>query len=171
VVLFELITGHCPFRAEGYHDLVKTIREHEPRNMLDVAEVDPRLWSLVKSGLEKAESARPQSMRMLGQALARWLLDQGVLEDVSGTSIRHTWLRDGDPDRLSTRALGGPSSTPRSQSRLEAIASLNQGGDPEHAFARARLLRDLMVGAALVMTGLVLLAALLVAAGVLESPF
>lgn len=33
-------------------------------------------------------------MRELGEALARWLLERGVGEDITGQSLRHTWLRD-----------------------------------------------------------------------------
>ncbi len=45
-------------------------------------------------GLAKAASDRYPSMRDLGEALARWLLDRGVTEDSVGTSLRRAWASE-----------------------------------------------------------------------------
>lgn len=96
VVLFELVTGRCPFRGDNYNALIRSIIEDQPLCMLDLGGDDPALWDIVRHGLEKLEIRRFTSMRELGQELARWLVERGVSEDVTGTSIRRTWFRDED---------------------------------------------------------------------------
>ncbi len=73
---------------------MRAIVEDEPPSILERGVDDPELWAIVRRGLSKEPAQRQSSMRQLGQQLARWMLGQGVSEDLTGASIRRTWLRD-----------------------------------------------------------------------------
>jgi hypothetical protein len=53
---------------------------------------DAALWRVIARGLEKDPDARWESMTELGEALALWLYEHGVKEDISGNSVRALWL-------------------------------------------------------------------------------
>ena len=97
VVLYELVTGRCPFEAPNYNKLMQAILNAEPAPL--GADFDAELQRIVEKGLAKEPAARWASMREMGAALARWLLGRGITEDVCGTSLRRTW-------QLSTSSLG-----------------------------------------------------------------
>ncbi len=94
VVLYEAITGVRPFSGSNYNALLWTICQENPQPLSDHQAGDEPLWEILRRGLEKERDARWGSMRQLGVALARWLLASGVREDVSGFSLRRTWLAD-----------------------------------------------------------------------------
>ncbi len=94
VVLYELLTGRCPFRGKGQHALVRAIVEDEPASIVERGVDEPELWAILRQGLAKDPEQRPSSMRALGQALAEWMLRHGVTEDVTGVSLRRTWHMD-----------------------------------------------------------------------------
>ena len=89
VVLYELVTGRCPFEAPNYNKLMQAILNSEPAPL--GPEFDGELQRIVSKGLEKEPAARWSSMREMGAALARWLLGRAITEDVCGTSLRRTW--------------------------------------------------------------------------------
>ena len=95
VVLFEVVARRRPFQGDNYHSLLRSIIDDAPQSLLSVGVEEPELWDIVGRGLEKAPGDRHASMRDLGEALARWLLDRGVQEDAVGTSLRRAWLKDG----------------------------------------------------------------------------
>jgi eukaryotic-like serine/threonine-protein kinase len=92
VVLYEAITQETPFSGENYNALMRAIVEHEPRPLPVDENVDARLADLVTWGLAKAREARPGSIHELGRALAQWLLDRGVTEDVCGQPLEAKWI-------------------------------------------------------------------------------
>jgi serine/threonine protein kinase len=94
VVLYELVTGECPFRGQDRDALVRAILEEDPSSFQARGIHAPALWEIVRRGLEKEPHGRYPSMRALGQALADWMLAQGVTEDLTGISIRRTWLSE-----------------------------------------------------------------------------
>jgi serine/threonine-protein kinase len=96
VVLYELITGRCPFVGQNYNALLRAIIEQPPLPLMALGIRDERLWSIIERGLRKRPQERWPSMRELGEQLAFWLLDQGIGEDITGTSLQRTWLRDPD---------------------------------------------------------------------------
>ncbi|MBN2191428.1 MAG: serine/threonine protein kinase [Polyangiaceae bacterium] len=96
VVLYELVAGVCPFQAPGYYELLQAIVENEPVSLAERGVDEPELWQILERGLSKQAPARYPSLRDLGQRLAEWALSRGLNEDVTGTSLRRTWLREAD---------------------------------------------------------------------------
>ena len=92
VVLYEMLTGRVPFQGENYNALLWAIIEAPPASTTEFAAGDSELWGMLERGLAKTSAERWESMRALGQALARWLHDHGEREDASGASLRGAWL-------------------------------------------------------------------------------
>lgn len=91
IVLFEAITQNRPFEADNYNALLRTITDDAPKSLSSFGLDQPELWSILTRGLAKAAADRYPSMRDLGEALARWLLERGITEDAVGTSLRRAW--------------------------------------------------------------------------------
>jgi serine/threonine-protein kinase len=96
VVLFQMITGQRPFEGANYHASMWNILNAEPRSLADCGVDDPELAWIVQQCLIKDMRARYADMRAFGQALARWLLAQGVQEDVGNASLT-AWLEPAVP--------------------------------------------------------------------------
>ncbi len=92
IVLYECITGRVPFEDANYHALLRHIIEKDIPSILDFAAGDTALWDILQKGLQKDRDKRYQRMRDLGEALAAWLASHGITEDISGHSLRATWL-------------------------------------------------------------------------------
>jgi serine/threonine-protein kinase len=107
VVLYEMVTGAMPFRKANYNALMQAIIHEPPVPMTDFAEGDESLWSVVSRGLAKERDERWSTMAELGEALALWLYEHGIKEDVCGNSIRAVWL-----DRLAFNHQGESVPTP-----------------------------------------------------------
>jgi serine/threonine-protein kinase len=97
VLLYELVTGVLPFDARNQHAMLRAIIEDEPVPPSRHGIEDAAFSEIVLKGLAKPKADRWQSMRELGIALARWLVDQGYSDDVSGTSLRAAWLQSNEP--------------------------------------------------------------------------
>jgi len=91
IVLFEAVTCYRPFEADNYNALLRTITDDAPKSLASFGVDQPELWSILTRGLAKAADDRYPSMRELGEALARWLLERGITEDAVGTSLRRAW--------------------------------------------------------------------------------
>jgi serine/threonine-protein kinase len=92
VVLYEMVTGTMPFKKPNYNALMQAII-HEPATaMTAFAEGDESLWQVVERGLAKERARRWATMAELGEALALWLYEHGIKEDICGNSIRAVWL-------------------------------------------------------------------------------
>jgi serine/threonine-protein kinase len=100
VVLYELVTGTLPFNGENYNQLLWSIAHDHPVPTTTQFGGDAKLWAILARGFQKQRAGRWESMRDLGEALARWLDDQGVHEDIAGGSLKVAWLdrqsADGD---------------------------------------------------------------------------
>ena len=94
VVLYEAMSGTLPFHHENYNALMRRIIEIEPTPLPDLATGDSALWQIIEKGLTKELDQRWPSMRSLGAALAQWLIDRGVNEDLAGSSLAATWLQE-----------------------------------------------------------------------------
>ncbi|HEY5375970.1 MAG TPA: serine/threonine-protein kinase [Polyangiaceae bacterium] len=92
VVLYEVITGRLPFTGENYNALLYAILEGQPKTFSEHGINEPLLWSIISRGLEKDRKRRCQDMFELGRALAIWLLDRGVQEDICNALLRPKWL-------------------------------------------------------------------------------
>jgi serine/threonine-protein kinase len=168
VVLYEVLTGSCPFRQKNYHALMRAIVEDEPPSILERGVDDPELWTILRQGLSKQPEQRQSSMRVLGQALARWMLRHGVAEDLTGASIRRTWLRDDEASEPAERDALRPEPRPSASGATKARAPADRGrrakpspgGAQERALVRASRRRNLAV--LLVLVGVIVLVALTV---------
>jgi len=93
VVLYEVITGQLPFFGENYNALLYAILEGQPKTFAELGINEPLLWSIILRGLEKDRGRRCPDMFELGRALAIWLLDRGVQEDVCNALLKPKWLQ------------------------------------------------------------------------------
>ncbi len=92
VVLYEAITGKMPFDRPNYNALMQAIIHDGVLPTTDFAAGDADLWRVIESGLQKNPNDRWASMTELGEALALWLYEHGVKEDISANSLRAVWL-------------------------------------------------------------------------------
>ncbi len=92
VVLYELITGSVPFLKPNYNALMHAIINESPTPSTECGAGDRALWQVIERGLGKQREDRFQSVTELGEALALWLYEHGIKEDLSGNSIRAVWL-------------------------------------------------------------------------------
>jgi eukaryotic-like serine/threonine-protein kinase len=104
VVLYETIAGRTPFKGANYNALLRQIVEDAPPSLRDLAAADAELSTIVARGLSKQPEERPASMGALGRQLATWLLQQGVTEDICGSTLETKWLRGTDPHGRAGRA-------------------------------------------------------------------
>jgi serine/threonine-protein kinase len=120
VVLYELMTLRRPF-SEGSHvsylSVLKAIVSADPRPLTELGVGDDALWSILAKALAKDRAKRFQSLRAMGEALAFWLIDHGVIEDAYGSSLRAVWL-SGDHDEEPPR----PSSSERESITLRRVS-------------------------------------------------
>jgi eukaryotic-like serine/threonine-protein kinase len=91
-VLYECVTGFPPFSQSRYESLLQDVIEKPVRPFSEFGIDDGGLWPIVDRGLSKPRDLRWPDMRSLGVALARWLLEHGVNEDVCGRALRSDWL-------------------------------------------------------------------------------
>ncbi|HYQ04292.1 MAG TPA: protein kinase [Polyangiaceae bacterium] len=92
VVLYETLSGVSPFSGSNYNSLLRAIVENEPQSLVELLAADPTLWEIIKRGLSKDVARRYATMSELGQALAGWLMLQGIFEDVTGVSLDAKWI-------------------------------------------------------------------------------
>jgi serine/threonine-protein kinase len=59
---------------------------------------DAELSGIIDRGLSKSPTARWQTMRDMGIALASWAVDHGINQDISGVSIQTEWLASQSPN-------------------------------------------------------------------------
>jgi serine/threonine-protein kinase len=121
VVLYELITGSIPFRKPNYNALMHAIINEPAQPTPEHGAGDDALWLVLERGLAKSRDQRWANMTEFGEALALWLYEHGIKEDLSGNSIRAVWL-DG--------ALSG------------IRADLSQSSPPERGADSSRPTRD-----------------------------
>jgi serine/threonine-protein kinase len=92
VVLYEVVTGKVPFQKPNYNALMHAIINEDPLPTMEAGAGDKALWQIIERGLKKQREDRHQSVTELGEALALWLYEHGIKEDLSGNSIRAVWL-------------------------------------------------------------------------------
>jgi serine/threonine protein kinase len=92
VALYEALTGCPPFSASNCNALLRCIVEDAPKSILEHAAGDAELWRIIERGLHKDRAQRYAKISELGQALAGWLVNQGVTEDACGSSLDAKWL-------------------------------------------------------------------------------
>ena len=113
VVLYEMIAGAQPFSGQNWHGLMWAIMEGKPKTLAEHDLEEPALWTILQRGLSKEREHRFSSMFEFGQALAIWLVDQGVTRDICNSSLKSTWL-ERSPDSSVALHSFFPSDAPRS---------------------------------------------------------
>jgi len=134
VVLFEALTADRPFDADNYNALLRTIIDDAPKPLQAFGIEQPELWEILSRGLAKLAVDRYPTMRDLGEALARWLLDRGVQEDSVGTSLRRAWLKEVS-SVISIQDLAGPleAATGHATAALERASTQAGSSSPSAA--------------------------------------
>ena len=94
VVLYEAISGRVPWDAPSCPALLRAIVDNLPSSLVGIGGVDFQLWAVIERGLAKRREDRWSSSRDFGHALAVWLDNNGVADDLSGTPLRTAWLAD-----------------------------------------------------------------------------
>jgi serine/threonine-protein kinase len=118
VMLYELTTGRLPFDADNYNALLYEIINRVPEPVTTHAAGDDELWQIIEVALRKRPEERWGSMHAFGEALALWLVDRGVNDDICAASLRSTWLDSSSPG-INPADLGEttPVSQPQSDKR------------------------------------------------------
>jgi serine/threonine-protein kinase len=93
VLLYELVTGALPFDAENNNALLFKIADAQVLPITDLGAGDEELWALIERALKKDRAKRWQTIGELGTELARWLLQKGVNDDITGASLHANWLQ------------------------------------------------------------------------------
>lgn len=101
VLLYESITGKRPFEGHNYNALIASIVSNPPMPIHAYGVADTDLSGIIDRGLSKSPTARWQTMKDMGIALARWAVEHGVQNDISGVSIQTEWLASA-PQQLMT---------------------------------------------------------------------
>lgn len=154
VMLYETLTGQLPFEADSYNALLRAIIEDDPPSIRELAAGDDALWAILVRGLEKDPDRRWSTMRGLGQALAQWLLDQGLTEDIAGGSLQATWI---------TRSTPSAPPPPVSQTSERPLTqSLPAASTPAAPMQRAKPRGLLVIGGAIAGLAVVAIVAVVV---------
>ncbi len=129
VLLYEAITGAVPFQKPNYNALMHAIINESPVASVDCGAGDKALWQIIERGLRKPRADRFQTVTDLGEAMALWLYEHGIKEDLSGNSIRAVWLDatlSGQPrDMRSAGPAYDSASMPRNVSRTPTMRAPN----------------------------------------------
>jgi serine/threonine-protein kinase len=115
VLLYELMTLRRPFsdgKRSGYLSILKAVVSEAPHSLEERGVTDAALWNVLERAIQKSRDRRWQSMREFGDALAEWLLYQGVEEDAYGVSLRTRW---------GTQAAHGSSARPPESDHLQSL--------------------------------------------------
>lgn len=107
VVLYEALAGARPFEGTHYSAMLSAILIKDPTPLPELGVGDQQLWEIVSRGLAKLSGDRWPTMAEMGIALARWALEQGIENDISGISLAAHWLHGGEGPRSD-----GPPSAP-----------------------------------------------------------
>jgi hypothetical protein len=86
-ILYEVLTGVAPFRAENTRDLLRRIREEDPSLPRRIDPSIPKdLQNICLKALEKAPAHRYASAREMADDLRRYLADEPVLAEPAAYS-------------------------------------------------------------------------------------
>ncbi len=88
-VIYEAIHGAPAFDSMDQDALIRIVQEREAPP-LQAAGCET-LWPILQQGMAKDPSQRTDSMQALGEALANWLVTQGVYEDAVGQPLARRW--------------------------------------------------------------------------------
>ena len=90
IVLYEVITGRLPFDGANYRAIVHGILSADVKTFAELNIEEPDLWLIVNKGLERDRELRWQTSGDLADALGAWLIERGIMHDVTGVSLHAT---------------------------------------------------------------------------------
>ena len=99
VLAYECLVGKPPFYGDNYNALLWAIIHDEPVPITVFQAGDSELWRLLKAGFSKDRTARWENARKFGEAVATWLDNHGIVEDICNRSLNATWLPAERPTR------------------------------------------------------------------------
>lgn len=128
-VIYELVAGVGPFDGDNYNAVLRAVLMDPPVPLPDVAsDVDEELWRIIERGLAKPAAKRWPSMKALGLALRRWLLEQGHRTDATGRSLITSDFTDLAGDLPPPRPAPRPA--PRTPTLAMTFGELRTADDP-----------------------------------------
>ncbi len=139
VVLYEAITGRRPFEGSNYNALIAAILTANPPSAAALGACDAGFWSILERGLAKDVAARWPSIKALGTALASWVCERGVEEDITGAPIARQWLAEKGRRLLTVLPQGEAAGTPLPRPALDVAPPL-QAPPPLQAHASSGLI-------------------------------
>jgi serine/threonine-protein kinase len=71
--------------------MLVAIVDGEPTPITEFGAGDAALWAILARGLAKDPDQRFQTIRQVGEALATWLGDKRIKQDITGASLDATW--------------------------------------------------------------------------------
>jgi serine/threonine-protein kinase len=104
VTLYEAITGQPPFDGATLEALLRAVITDEVTPVEHFVPCDATLCAIIARGLAKHPDARWPSIEELGSRLARWLLEQGVIDDVCGVLLERRWFGASSEPTLAANA-------------------------------------------------------------------
>jgi serine/threonine protein kinase len=123
VILYEMVTGEVPFKAESFNDLLfKIVLEPAPAPEEVVHDLDPAFSRIMVKALAKDPAERYQSAEELGLALIRWATDSGLVLPDRATSLFPSQSEE-PAARLATPATAAsvPDASPRDSAKLAGL--------------------------------------------------
>ncbi|HEU4579554.1 MAG TPA: protein kinase [Polyangiaceae bacterium] len=112
VLAYECLVGKPPFHGDNYNALLWSIIHDEPVPITVFQAGDSELWRLLKKGFSKDRNGRWESARKFGEALALWLENHGIVEDVCNRSLHASWLPAERPTQPELIPFDGLATTP-----------------------------------------------------------
>ena len=158
VVLYEMITGTLPFNGENYNRLLWSIAQDEPAPTSTQFGGDPKLWALLERGFRKRRTYRWESMRDLGEELARWLHGTGCREDIAGVSLQTTWLdrKLSGADFLASDSEPPGPRRPRVLVNPDVVTTIPHSSSPDETMAQEPVWRSSRIWLGVVALGVLL---------------
>jgi serine/threonine protein kinase len=135
VVLYEAVCGESAFACTDYPGFLRALEERELTPLS--GEGSAELWKIIRHATTKACAERVPSSQELAQALAGFLRDRGVFEDLTGDSLPDHWATPGSLIYRAWRRqnprmsmVPPPPASPRAQSRIVAQARPRNSATP-----------------------------------------
>jgi serine/threonine-protein kinase len=120
VLAYECLVGKPPFHGDNYNALLWSIIHDEPVPVTVFQAGDSELWRLLKIGFSKDRNGRWDSARKFGEALALWLENHGIVEDVCNRSLHASWLPAERPTQPELIPFDGLATTPGQRAASQA---------------------------------------------------
>ncbi len=155
VVIYEAVSGRPAFKGDNYNSLLRSVIEDAVPALKEEGCGEASLWPVLQRGLQKDRSLRFHSMQALGDALALWLAERGVTQDLQGLPLTHRWSLDAARVEvvITGRLLGQSAQKPTLRARPKRMLETPDAMSVSVAIPKRRaprILRDALAAAACV---------------------